>query len=490
VEITLTQSNRLENRALQRAIRFLRDAAVPCFVAGGSVRDRLLGRPSKDVDIVVETGAIPLARRLADATQGAFYVLDESTDAARVLYRKPSGDLVVDVAAMRGPDLEADLSERDFTVNAMAVAIADFFSSEPEVIDPCGGQSDLLAGVLRATSEHAFVRDPIRMLRALRFEAKLGFQIEPDTESWMRRDASLIVQSSLERTRDELTQIISVHGAADRLQRMDALGLLRYVLPELVTLQGVAQSAPHIHDVYEHTLVAVAEAERLSAFPDARLGPDEREFLQPFVAELERHFGAVVSEGRTRATLLKFAAMLHDAGKPQTRSLEPDGRIRAFGHERVGAETAEAVLNRLRFSAKEVRLVGTIVRHHMRPGWLLKSGPVTRKAIYRFFRDTGDAGIDVCILALADQLATRGPTLTREHWRDYLGLTQAMLEGYFRKSEEVVAPPPLVTGQDVMALLGLEPGPRIGELLEAVREAQAEGTVTTRAEGLELLRRL
>ncbi len=486
----MTQSYRLENSTLQRAIHFLRGAAMPCFVAGGSVRDRLLGRSSKDVDVVVETGAVALARRLADATEGAFYILDENTDAARVLYRKPAGDLVVDVAAMRGPDIKADLCARDFTVNAMAVAIADLFSSEPEVIDPCGGQSDLVAGVLRATSEHAFVQDPIRMLRALRFEAKLGLHIEPHTESWMRRDASLIVQSSPERTRDELTQIMAESGAAHHLRRMDALGLLRYVLPELVLLQGVAQSPPHVHDVYEHTLVTVAEAERLSAFPDAQLGPDEREFLQPFVTELEQHFGAVVGEGRTRATLLKFAAMLHDVGKPQTRSLEPNGRIRAFGHECVGADTAEAVLGRLRFSAKEVRLVGTIVRHHMRPGWLLKSGPLTRRAIYRFFRDAGDAGIDVCILALADQLATRGPALTREHWRDYLSLTQAMLEGYFRKSEEVVAPPPLVTGRDVMALLSLEPGPRIGELLEAVREAQAEGTVTTKAEALQLLRRL
>ncbi len=486
----MVNSNCLESRVLRRVIRFLRRTAVPCFVAGGSVRDRLLGRPSKDVDVVVETGAIPLARRLANATEGAFYVLDESTDAARVLYRKPSGDLVVDVAAMRGPDLEADLRARDFTINAMAVAVADFSSSEPEVIDPCGGQSDLAAGVLRATSEHAFVQDPIRMLRALRFEAKLGFQVEPVTESWMRRDAPLIAQSSPERTRDELTHIISERGAAEHLRRAEELGLLRYVLPELVTLQGVVQSAPHIHDVYEHTLHTIAEAERLSAFPDDRLGPDEREFLQPFVAELEQHFGMVVSEGRTRATLLKFTAMLHDVGKPQTHSLEPNGRTRAFGHECVGADTAEAVLCRLRFSAREICLVGTIVRHHMRPGWLLKSGPVTRKAIYRFFRDTGDAGIDICILALADQLATRGSALTKEHWRDYLSLTQAMLEGYFRKSEEVVAPPPLVTGRDVMALLGLEPGPRIGELLEAVREAQAEGTIRTRAEALDLLRSL
>jgi hypothetical protein len=182
--------------------------------------------------------------------------------------------------------------------------------------------------------------------------------------------------------------------------------------------------------------------------------------------------------------------MLHDVGKPQTQTTASDGRLRALGHERAGAETAEAVLRRLRFSAREIRLVGTIVRHHMRPSWLLKSGPATRRAIYRFFRDTGDAGVDVVILALADQLATRGDTLTREHWRDYLGLARVMLDSYFRKSEEVVSPPPLVSGKDVMALLGLQPGPRVGEMLEAVREAQAEGRVCSREEALGFLRSL
>jgi len=270
---------------------------------------------------------------------------------------------------------------------------------------------------------------------------------------------------------------------------MDELGLMHRVLPEVTALKGVAQSAPHVHDVYEHTLATIAEAERLTAFPDAHLGPDEARFLGPFAADLAEHFGATISENRTRSTLLKFAAMLHDVGKPLTRTVQADGRIRFFGHERVGADIATEVLTRLRFTTRETRLISTVVTHHMRPGLLLKEPSVTRRAIYRLFRDTGDAGVDVLILALADQLATRGETLQRAHWRDYLRLTHRMLDHYFRKRQEVVAPPKLVTGRDVMAVLNLPSGPRVGQLLEELREAQAEGQVLTREQALDFLGR-
>ena len=477
----------VSDEQLKGIIGFLRRAVTPCYLAGGYVRDWLLGQPSKDVDIVVPAAAISLARRLADTTGGAFYALDEETDAARIVYPVPS-DLIVDVAAMRGPDIVADLKARDFTINAMAIDVGDCFKPQPPILDPCGGQSDLKARILRATSEQAFRQDPVRLLRALRFAAVLGLRIEPRTESWIRRDAHLVTRPAAERIRQELALIVAERGAADHLRRMDGLRLMYYVLPELSALKGVAQSEPHVHDVYEHTLVTVRGAERLGAFPDAKLGPIEKEFLRPFAGDLGAHFGQTVCEGRKRSTLLKFAAMLHDVGKPGTHTVDEDGHIRALGHERVGAETAQKVLIRLRFSAQEIRLISTIVKHHMRPGWLLKEPSVTRRAIYRFFRDTGDAGVDVMILALADQLATRGDTLTREHWRDYLGLAHRMLDNYFRRPEEVVAPPQLVSGRDVMSLLGLAPGPQVGELLEAVREAQAEGLVRTKEEALEFLR--
>lgn len=451
------------------------------------MREWLLGLPGKDLDLTVAGRAIPLARRIGNATGGAFYVLDEATDTARVVYREPVG-LVVDFAALRGPDIETDLRARDFTVNAMAVDVRTAESVQPPILDPTGGQTDLAARLLRATSEQAFQHDPVRLLRAVRFAAVLDLGIEQHTEGWLRRDAALIARPAAERVRQELALILAAPRAAEHVRRMDELGLLRHVLPEVTALHGVTQSAPHVNDVYEHTLATVAEVERLTEFSNPHLSPVEAEFLGPLAAELAAHLQVTLSEDRTRRTLLKLAALLHDAGKPAMRNVEPSGRVRFFGHEQPGAELTAEALTRLRFSAQEIHWVGTTVAQHMRPGFLVKEPPVTRRALYRFFRDSGAAGVDVLLLALADHLAARGPNLLPEHYRQQLQLTHWMLENYFHKPQEVIAPPPLVNGRDVMKLLGLPPGTRVGELLEAVREAQAEGEVRTRDEAVGFLK--
>ena len=474
---------------VQRVLDWLIQETAVCYIAGGYVRELLLGRPAKDIDLVVPRGAIPLARRLADATGGSFYALDEDTDAARIVYRTPER-LIVDLAAMRGPDIIADLRAREFTINAMAIDVRDSSSAQPPILDPCGGRQDLALRVVRATNEYAFQQDPVRLLRAVRFAARLGLSIEPQTEAWLKRDAPLIVQPSDERVRQELALIVSAPGAADHLCRLDELGLLGLVLPEVVALKGVAQSPPHLYDVYEHTLRAVAEVERLSGFPDARLTAEEEKALGPFAVELGAHLAETLSEDRTRVTLLRFAALLHDVGKPATGAVDGEGRTRCFAHERRGGDMAKQILTRLRFSAQETRLVSTVVAHHMRPGLLVKDRTTTPRAVYRFFRDTGDAGIEVLLLSLADHLAKQGSELRPDQWSRHLELVQVMLDSYYRRPSEIVSPPHLINGQDIMLLLGLKPGPQVGELLEAVREAQADGLVRTRDEALDFLRQV
>ena len=486
----MVQMTPARRRFLQGIIHIVLERSVPCYVAGGYVRDEhVLGRESKDLDLVVPDGAIRLARELADATGGAFYILDRDTDAARIVYSEPVG-WMVDVAAMRAPDIQGDLRLRDFTINAMAIDIRHLMDGQPSILDPCNGQADLRQGILRATGPDAFRQDPVRLLRAVRFAARLGLTIEPDTERWLVRDAGLLTQPSAERIRQELALIVAADGAADHLRQLDRLGLVRPILPEVAALKGVTQSPPHAYDVFEHTVISVAQAERLTRLSPVELGQDEAEYLSPFAEALQVHFGQVLCEERSRATLLKFAALLHDVGKPLTCQVDDTGRIRALGHEVLGEQMAKDVLTRLRFSSQEISIVGTIVRHHMRPGWLLKGPPITRRAVYRFFRDTGDAGIDVLILALADQLAKRGTIPEREHWRDYLRLTHLMLDHYFNMPTEAVCPPRLISGRDVMTALHLAPGPDVGRLLEAVREAQAEGVVQTREDALAFLKRL
>lgn len=473
------------------------------WLVGGAVRDLLLGRPVHDWDFAVERGALRLARAVADTLGGAYFTLDAQRGAGRVIAAAPDGTRhELDFAALRGADLEADLCARDFTVNALAL------DEMGQMIDPTGGEADLAAGRVRATSEHAFRDDAVRLLRAVRMEAELGFRIEPQTAAWARRDAPLLAHPSAERVRDEFVRLLAAQGAASYLLRCDEFGLLVHVVPELESLKRVTQSPPHRFDVWRHTLVTVDTLEEVIAAVTGSgrtlrpgSGPvladappvvwgDLARVLRQFARDVAAHLAVEVSGGRERAVLLKLAALLHDVGKPRTWSQGADGRIHFYNHEPVGANIAAARLWELRFSRDEVERVIVIVGQHLRPAHLARAERVTRRAVYRYFRATGCAGVDVALLSLADHLATWGPNLDEARWARRLEVAETLLTHYFERHGETVAPPPLVTGDDLMAELGLQEGPQIGRLLEALREAQAAGEVRTRQEALALAGRL
>ncbi len=211
--------------------------------------------------------------------------------------------------------------------------------------------------------------------------------------------------------------------------------------------------------------------------------------LSQFAGDVDAHLSINVCADRDRALLLKLAALLHDIGKPQTHSLGEDERIHFYNHEPVGARIAAERLEKLRFSRDEVSRVRTVVEAHLRPSHLARTEKVTRRAIYRYFRDTRDAGVDVVLLSLADHLATWGPNLRERRWARRLEVAELLLHHYFERWEETVAPELPVDGHDLMRELGLEPGPQIGRLLDALREAMAAGEVETREEVLDLARR-
>jgi putative nucleotidyltransferase with HDIG domain len=189
--------------------------------------------------------------------------------------------------------------------------------------------------------------------------------------------------------------------------------------------------------------------------------------------------------GRSAKSLLFLATLYHDVAKPQTRSIEEAGRIRYFNHDQVGAEIIRQRARFFRLSNTEIDRLETIIRDHMRPSFLshTKGGP-SRRAIYRFFRDTGQAGIDICLLSLADVWATYGTTLPQERWEKQVDTVRTLLEAWWEGQEEQVRPPALVSGHDLINHLNLKPGPLIGEILEALREAQVEKEVNTPQEAL------
>ncbi len=496
-----------EKRGVLTKIRqLLSERSGEGYLVGGYVRDLLLVRFTRDLDLVVAGDAVPLARELADRLGGAFVLLDQERHTARVVLRDGGERFYVDLATMHSDGLLADLERRDFTVNAMAVDIRDT-TPRPEIFDPLGGRLDLDDRRLRAVSDRAFQEDAIRLLRAVRLSAELSLQVEGHTEQLMLRDASLIGQVSAERVRDELCQILAASQAEDSLRYLDRLGLLSALLPELDPLRGLEQPPPHYQDVFQHSLTVVGALNEVggalqqmardeSDLVVLRGGESERmkgyfvEALAPYAQRLVAHLDERLAEERGRAALLKLCGLLHDVGKANTLTVDEEGRRRFFGHAREGAAIAAAVARRLRFGNREVRLVQTVVRHHMRPLQLAQVESISRRAIYRFFRDTQGRGVDVLLLALADNLALVYQGTNVEQWRRMCETARLLLGAYCERYQEVVEPVPLISGGELLERLGMEPGPDVGRILRALHEAQATGEVTSTEEALELAQSL
>lgn len=468
------------------------------YLVGGAVRDILLNRLSRDLDFALPSKGISLARRVANALKADFMVLDDERDTGRVIVTESDGTRTfLDFATYRGNSLEEDLRARDFTINAIA-----FDLHAQTLIDPLNGASDLRAKVIRACSPTSLSDDPVRILRAVRQAAAFEFKIELETRKAMKQAASLLPSVSPERQRDELFKMLEGPKPDASMRALEMLDIFPYLLPELPALKSVQQSAPHIHDVWEHTLSVLGHLERILAALAPGYNADDTKDLFTglltlrigrFREQFAEHFAESLNTDRSVRAALFFAALYHDIQKPATKSIDESGRIRFFDHDVKGAEVATNRARAFNLSNDEVERITKIVANHMRFHFFSsrlegdKRGP-SRKAIYRFFRDAGKAGVDLILFGLADLRGTQGPTLSQETWTAALDVARILLENYWEKPQETVTPPRLLDGNEVMSELGLEPGRIIGQLLEAIREGQATGKVVNREQALDLAR--
>ncbi len=462
---------------------------APLYLVGGTVRDAVLGRPLHDIDLATPGDGVHIARRLADALGGTFYPLDRARGVGRAIVG--SGAIHIDVARFRGETLETDLRARDFTINAAAV---DLTGDLQCIIDPLGGLDDLIHKRLRLCAPGAIVQDPTRALRAVRQSMAFSLHMDPAAREAVRRDGPGIVRVSAERVRDELMSMLGGPRPDGALRVLDALGLLDLIVPEVAPMRGMAQSYPHALTLWEHVLAVVKWLDAVLGLVEggrkmeqAGLAP-VLSALHPFRDGLRDHLAQPWPDGRTTRSLMMLSALLHDVGKPQTRTADKDGRLHFFGHDQIGVEMAQRRAQALRLSRDEVRRVGATVRYHMRPMMLANDPKVTGRAIFRFFRDARESGVDVCLLTLADYLGTAGAVLDLDNWQHYIGVVLELLDGYYKKHHKVVAPPSLLTGTDLKRELGLPQGPAIGRVLRAVQEAQAAGEIDTREEALAFAR--
>ncbi|MGH7333504.1 MAG: HD domain-containing protein [Candidatus Rokuibacteriota bacterium] len=455
---------------LRAVVRAAGSRSSPVLV-GGSVRDGLLRRASVDVDVAVERGALALAGRAGALLEGVVVVLDAERGAARVI----AGDHRIDVTDFRGLTLATDLARRDYTVNALAVSLRELLRvGRAPVIDPTGGLGDLRARRLCLTGKAALVDDPLRGLRGVRLEATLGFSLTGATRRAIHAGAGDLAQVSAERVREEWLAIFETPSAARAVRRMDALGLLAVVMPEVEPMRVTPQPAPHRFAVLEHSLRALAGADRLLE----RLGA-----LGPFGDDLAEHMRERLAGGVDRRQTLKLAALLHDVAKPETRQVVR-GRVRFFEHDVIGAGRVRGIGERLRLPSRVSEVLERLVRHHLRPMHLAQVGRVTPRARYRFFRDLGDEACDLLLLALIDGAAVTGAS-PLSVWRR-AAVVRHLLAGR-PEALAAAAATPLLRGEDVMGYFGIGPGPAVGRLLARAREAQALEKVGTREEALAFL---
>ncbi len=467
------------------------------YLVGGVVRDLLMKRACHDMDFALSGDPRRLGREVANAVRGDFFVLDDERNIVRAIYHSPAGGRTfLEFSSLRGKDIENDLLARDFTINALALEI-----HHPEkLIDPLGGLKNLRDKTLRACSRTAIQDDPVRVLRGIRQALAFQFHFEPATLNAIKDAAPFVSQVSPERQRDELFNILDGCQASSAIRLLDQIVALERILPEIPLLKGEVQPPPHVYDVWEHTLSVLQNLEIVYSTIVGDYNEDRASNLMMGLATmhlgrfrhlLAQHFNNSLNPGRSLRSLLFMAALYHDVAKPTVRQAAPNGHLHFIGHEDIGAEIAVERAQALALSQVEVKRIETLVHEHMRIHHLAKTRLVpSRRVIFRYFRSTGPAGVELCLLSLADTLATHGPNLTQEDWTDELVVCKTLLEGWWERRDEVVAPARLLTGDNLIKELQVPPGPLVGNLLAAIQEAQAGGEIHDRQQALDYAREL
>ncbi len=446
-------------------IRLVLDAAsnhgAKLYLVGGYLRDIISGKATKDnlpkdIDFAYQgASAVQFAKVLADKLNGHFVLLDEVLDTARVVF---DDGIVVDLAAIVGDSISTDILRRDFTINALA-----WDADNPDkIIDEVGGLNHLKNKIVHAISEENLLDDPLRLLRAFRFQAATGCVIDGSTFDLVKKNAKYLAEPATERISYELFKILEAEDATSILTLMGEAGILEVLFPELTPTREVTKNAYHHLGLWDHSLEVVRQSElwtkRVPSWVTVNCAKD-------------------ISPGISRLAATKLACLLHDIGKPKTWVITDEGRHTFYGHDKVGADMCEDIAKRFKWSTAVSKFIVKLVAWHLRPGHLFHQGPPTEKAVNRFYRKCGADVPELMLLAFGDLGATCGPGLEGANKE---ALEKSLIEllnnfpVFISKQESM---PCLLDGKRVMKLLDIGPGPVVGEILEALYEAQCVNEV-------------
>jgi len=451
---------------------------ISVFLVGGFFRNSLLGRSCTDFDFAVQKGALRFAKEFSKKIKGAFVLLDAKHACARVVKKQKGNTYTFDFADFRGDTIEKDLLGRDFTINTLCCkmnALSDRTSIEDALLDMKKGLKDFKAKRIKMVSSKAFMEDPLRLLRAFSLEATIGFQIESKTLARIKKDKDLIKNVSAERIRDELFKILATSRAATTFIAMDKIGLLEKIIPQVTFMYHIKQGTYHHLNVWKHSLETIRQLEKLIE------ELCEQEDIQGYLA-------ADLSGGRSRKSILKLGALLHDVGKPDT-IMKQGKKLSFHGHERLGKAIARSIAKDLKLSVKERFALSDMVLWHLRPGYLSNFKRPSERSIFRYLRDTGEEAVSIALLSWADQRSTRGPLTSQADQKHHEKICKDLIRRYFKKKNEKPFTR-LIDGNDLIKELKLQPSPLFSKILNEVEEQQVLGKIETKKDALNLARKV
>ncbi len=414
------------------------------YLVGGYLRDLLSGEISPDRDIAIKCDNLAkLTKKIADELNGSFVELDPVNEIYRVVF----GEDYIDFAKLLNNNLDDDIKRRDFTINAIMYDI-----NNEKFVDITGGKKDFEEKIIRTYKISNLSDDPLRTLRAIRFQAKFGFRIDDEIVNFIKENNSLILNVAPERVHQELMKTFEGKFLINALFSMDETGLLDVIFPFFKDIKKIPSNSHHHLDLFHHLIETTK---------NIRINKPE----------------------------LKLAAFIHDLAKPDCWTIEPEtGRHRFIGHDELGAKKVVPFLKKLKFSNKEIEYISKMVQFHIYPSALMKDENVTERAIIRFIRKIGDDTLDLLELARADRLSARGPAVSDEMIEVNLSNLEKLKEKYFEISPKLKEMPKLVDGNEIMQILNLKPSPKLKEIIDEIKELQLEGKINNKEEAINFLK--
>jgi len=439
------------------------------WLVGGVLRDTYLKRKKElvDFDFCVEGETLAVAKEFAKSISSKVIILDKNQKSYRVALKKKGKIYTYDFTAMRGKNLKEDLALRDFTINTLTISLLE---KKPKLIDLFQARKDMRAKVIKVVKDEVIPQDPLRILRGFSFVANYGFKINAKTLKLMVKHKSLIKGLSKERINEELFKMLASNNSYKVIKVMDKLKIIDQFIPEIIRMRGVHQGAYHHLNVWDHSLEALRQFELLFS---KRLVRNK---------EIAAYLNEEFAGQRRRAQIIKLACLLHDIGKPKAKK-KLDKKTIFHTHEKIGRDLAEGIADNLRLSLREKSVLMKLIFWHLRPGYLADQINPTQRAIYRFFRDTQEEGVAVILLSFSDWRATRGPLTDARKRKRHETVMLGLVDKYFADKKKRPLPR-IIDGHSIMNKFKISSGPLVGMVLQRIKEEQALGKISTKAEAL------